>query len=168
MQLPPLTGQEFPDRVSQLRTADLLVLAASRFWVAHYLDPRGTSERWREGFRVAGLEQSTAEAFDALFSAFAGGATRAICFHCPASPRLGDDEAMLIQAIAHLQRGRETPARLILEAWLAPAALRLALAHAQDIASAMADVGLRLPQRGLDSSTLADFFTSNHGLGLVH
>ncbi|MCC7047830.1 MAG: hypothetical protein IT562_14040 [Alphaproteobacteria bacterium] len=168
MQLPPPTGQEFPDRVSQLRTAELLVLAAGRFWVAHYLDPSGTDERWREGFRVAGLDHPTAEAFDALFNAFAGGATRAICFHCPACPRLGDDEAMLIQALAHLQRRRETPARRILEAWLAPAALRVAFAHAQEVARAMAEVGLRLPPRDIDATEIHEFLTSDHGLGLVH
>jgi hypothetical protein len=155
--------------VCRLRTAELLLLAAGRLWVAHYLDPTGARPRWDDGFDAAGLDGVVGDAFASLFGAFAAVATRKLEFHGPTCPCLGEDEAALLRLFGLLQRNREREAGRILTAWLAPAAVRIVLAPASMVAQAMADAGLDLPLRGPDSGRQSgDFLLSDHGLELVH
>jgi len=167
MDYAPAATDALPDRICQLRTAELLLLAAGRLWVAAYLDPARQGPDWRDGFAAAGIDPEAADRFDALFGMLAAGATREIGFHCPTCTCLGRDEALLLRAFGHLQHGRAGEAERLLGAFLAPAAARLAVGPAGDVAAAMLAAGLRLPAWDR-IVTLSQFSLSDHGIGLVH
>lgn len=154
-------------RIGQLRTAELLVLAAARLWVADYLDPHRHGPNWRDGFRAAGLDRASGDQFDALFAVLAAGAIREICFHRPTCACLGADEALLLRVFFELQRGRAEAAARLLAAVLAPAAVRLALLPAGRVAMAMAGAGIFLPCRA-NANIEKQFVTLDHGLKEIH
>lgn len=154
-------------RIGQLRTAELLVLAAARLWVADYLDPHRHGPNWRDGFRAAGLDRASGDQFDALFAVLAAGAIREIGFHRPTCACLGADEVLLLRVFCQLQRGRAEAAERLLAAVLAPAAVRLALLPAGRVAMAMAGAGIFLPNR-VNTEDSMIFITPDHGLMAIH
>lgn len=159
--------------VAQLRTAELFALAAGRLWVSEFLRQEDGSADlrpcWRSGFVAADLDEATVSAFDQLFQAFAGGATRQIEFRCPNCPRLSPDEQRFLQALAHLQRDRRAAAAAILGQWLAPAACRVALNAAHAVAGAIALAGLILPCRGGETALPnAWHHYADQGVRLIH
>jgi hypothetical protein len=147
------------DRICQLRTAELFVLAAARLWVADYADAAAGPARWRDGFRAAGLGGGPEQAFDRLFACIAAGATRQIGFHCPTCACLGEDELVLLRIFADLQGGRHAPARRALLDWVAPGAARVAADLAADVARAMVQSGLWIPLRLHPAAVLAPKFS---------
>lgn len=161
-----------PERVAQLRTAELFALAAGRLWVSEYLhQDDGAARRpcWRSGFVAADLDEAAVAAFDQLFQAFAGGATRQIEFRCPNCPRLSLDEQRFLRALAYLQRDRRAAAAAILGDWLAPAATRIALNAAHAVAGAIAQVGLILPWRNAGTAPPnVQAHYADQGIRLIH
>ncbi len=160
------------ERVAQLRTAELFALAAGRLWVSEYLQQDDGAARrpcWRSGFVAADLDEAAVTAFDQLFQAFAGGATRQIEFRCPNCPRLSPDEQRFLQALAYLQRDRRAAAAAILGDWLAPAACRVALNAAHAVAGAIAQAGLILPWRSAGTALPnAQVHYADQGIRLIH
>ena len=160
------------ERVARLCTAELFALAAGRLWVSDFLAQDDAPPRracWRSGFAAADLDDAAVTAFDQLFQAFAGGATRQIEFHCPNCPRLSPDEQRYLQALAYLQRDLRAPAEAILADWLAPAARRVALTAAHAVAGATALAGLVLPWLGAGPAVPnAQVPYAEQGIRLVH
>ena len=157
--------------VAALKTAELFALATARLWVARCLNPARAMPDWDGGFDVARLEPGTAGAFDALFRAIAAGARRDMEFHCPSCPCLAADELQYLRMLALFQQGRSLEATAILEDWLAPSALRAALAPACRFATALTWAGLALPLRdhGGGVPKPADCtFHAGSGASLIH
>lgn len=169
---PPDLHDPARERVAQLRTAELFALAAGRLWVAAFLQQGDDTERrpcWRSGFAAADLDEAAVTAFDQLFQAFAGGATRQIEFRCPNCPRLSPDEQLFLQALACLQRDRHAAAAAILGDWLAPAACRVALNAAHAVAGAIAQAGLILPWRDAETALPnTRIHYADQGIRLIH
>jgi hypothetical protein len=157
--------------VSSLKTAELFALATARLWVARCLNPDRPTPDWDGGFAVAGLEPGCAASFDALFRAIAAGARRDMEFHCPSCPRLAADEAQYLHMLALFQQGRTLEAGTILEDWLTPSALRMALSPAFRFALALTWAGLNLPLRQVEQLPTENgncAFDTDPGARLIH
>lgn len=155
--------------VHGLSTAELLALATARLWVAAHAGRAEAPLCWRSGLRAAGLRSDAAFAFDALFTTVAQGAVRPIAFHCPSCSRLGPDERIYLDLLALLQQGWADRAQGLLRPWLAPAAARLSLGFAEEVALALAGAGLRLPIQGVAVDPAMGLFSlSDQGLALIH
>jgi len=60
-------------------------------------------------------------------------------------PRLGRDEALLLECVSLLQHEQHSRAEQILGLWLQPAAQRMALIAALQLSAALAGARLRIP-----------------------
>jgi hypothetical protein len=130
--------------VAELRTAELFVVSSLRLWVLPHTDPGGLHPDWRMGFHCAGIEDDGADAFDAMLHAIASNAVQTLDVRCPRCPRLGEDEAWLLQLAGTLQRRQLRDAVAILGGWLSPAAVRIAVECADRFAAGLAASGLHL------------------------
>ena len=155
-----------------LGTAELLLVATTRLWTAHFLDPAGEHRPWRGGLAAAGLDSSTAQAFDEFWRVVAAASRRQLDLRCPACPGLGEDEGRLLQAIQALQCARRGPAQALLASWMPPSALRLALTALEIVADTFLRAGLRLPDRQAAPATAAEgalaAICPDRGLALMH
>ena len=160
--------------VHDLTTAEMLALATARLWVAATVDsgdaaPDRRGGDWRGGLRAARLGAAAAAALEGLFGSLAGGALRAIAFHCPTCPRLSADERTYLRVLAFAQHGYGNAAYGLLQAWLSPAALRHALGYAGVFAASLVASGLLLPLRGDAAARFPrGFALLDNGLSLTH
>lgn len=81
--------------------------------------------------------------------ALAASARRRIDVRPVQSAELSDDEQAWLWALAGLQAGQGRRARIVLDAWLPTAGVRLALPALATIAGLAGGAGLHLPQRRL-------------------
>lgn len=133
--------------MTDLITAELFATMAVRFWAARYRDPSVDGNRWLVGFAAADISDEGATAFNALMLIVATSTSRPLDIRCPTCLELGNDEASLLQMLGQLQRGCLTGAEFTLSGWMPAAAIRTALPFAATLAAAMAERGLRIPQR---------------------
>jgi hypothetical protein len=123
----------------------------------------------REGFAAAGLARYGLPAFERLFRTVASAPRRSLDVRCVHCSELGADEGLFLQLIAHLQRRRFGEARDILGAWISPAAIWIAMPAARELALAMTDRGLFVPQRHGRAMALAPRSSQTHvGSPLLH
>ena len=142
----PVYPAETP--LQRLCAAELFVVCTLRFWVADYRDGDCEYASWRRGFVHARIS----EGFDALLWVIVASARRTLDVRDVRCPKLGDDEAWLLQLTGSLQRDRLTEAVAILSDWLPPTGIRLALGPAHRLASALAGQALLIPDRRIDPS----------------
>ena len=150
--LRPVPAYPAETPLQRLCAVELFVVCTSRFWVADYRDDDCEYVSWRRGFAHAGISEEGAEGFDALLWVIAASARRTLDVRDVRCPRVGDDEAWLLQLVGSLQRDRLAEAVAILSDWLLPTGVRLALGPAQRLASALAGRALRIPDRRIDPS----------------
>jgi hypothetical protein len=167
-----MTGYPHNAPVAELCTAEMFTVVSLRLWLEARCD-RDTDERWRRGFVLAGLDDAAATTFHSLMMYAAMGARHALDIRRHHDPRLGADEARVLDLIGLLQRGCTTQAELALRGWLSFAAARSVLPLAMALAAAMAEQGLKVPQRP-DETALCHRFGSDElpqrtgALSLVH
>jgi hypothetical protein len=154
----------------ELGEAELLLVSTARLSALPYRDPTGTHPDWRPDFVRAGIEDDGVPSFEALFQIMAATALRPLDVRCLRCGYLGEDEAWLLQLVGLLQRGDAVAAAAILADWLPPAAVRIALAPAQDLALTLAEGGFRLPHRHAEAAEIHRLAPAAHatrGLALV-
>lgn len=150
--LRPVPAYPSETPLQRLSAAELFVVCTLRFWVADYRDGDCEYASWRRGFAHARISGEGAEGFDALLWVIAASARRTLDVRDVRCPKLGDDEARLLQLTGSLQQDRLAEAVAVLSDWLPPAGVRLALGPAQRLASALAERALRIPDRRTDPS----------------
>lgn len=133
--------------IAELRTAEMYVVCAARLWVAHYKGAQGASRDLERGFATAGVAEEGLASLCRFFDTVAVAAGRPLDIRCVKCPRLGEDEAALLQMVAYLQHGVERGATTLLEGWVPQAAVRVALAPLAGFAGALADAGLVVLRR---------------------
>lgn len=131
--------------ILELDTAETFVVATARLWAAPHRDPWQPHPDWRGGFRAAGIDPDGAHAFDTLFWIVVAGGNRTLDIRCPRCPRLGADEAWLLQLTGYAQMGRSDLTEIALGHWLPAAAGRAATVHASIFGGALAAAGLMVP-----------------------
>src|SRR5262249_43670531 len=89
--------------LAELGTAELLLVTAMRLWSLPLRDPTGHHPDWRPGFVAATIDDDGIPAFAALFDLVAVASRRAFDVRCLRCPRLGDDEAALLQLVSLIQ-----------------------------------------------------------------
>ena len=139
--------QTYPEEMplTELRTPELLLVATLRIFAesawAH------NSKDWSEGLVAANVSPEGVRGLIGLFDVIAVAPLRKLavaCIHCRV---LCPDEGRFLQLIASLQRSDTDDATQVLLNWVAPAAARLALPHAQALADSLAQQGYLLPRR---------------------
>ena len=138
--------------LEELGAAELLLVASARLASLPYRDPTGSHRRLAAGLRSRRHRRNGIPAFDALFQIMAATARRSLDVRCLRCAYLGEDEAWLLQLVGLLQRGDTGNAAAILADWLPPAAARIALAPARDLALVMAEGDLRVPHRHAEAA----------------
>lgn len=133
--------------ISGLRTAEMYVVCAARLWLAHYKGAPGAARDLDRGFAMAGVAEDGLVGLCRFFDAVAAAAGRSLDIRCVKCPRLGKDEAALLQMVAHLHHGVERGAVMLLEDWLPRSAVRIALAPLAAFAAALTEAGLVVLRR---------------------
>jgi hypothetical protein len=156
--------------LATLGTAELLIVAALRLWVAIQQDPAGDVADWRGAFAAAGIAPGGACGFGGLMRILAAPARRPFDVRQLYCRRLGRDEGRLLHRVSLVQRGRSEAATALLALWLPPAAVRHAAVRAGDFAAALADAGLVVPLRRAEAALgrLPACAHAMPGLALVH
>jgi hypothetical protein len=103
----------------------------------------------------AGLDENALRAFECLFGIVAAAPRRSVEIFCPCRQTLGRDEGRLLQLISLLQRARHSEGEAILDDWLPPAAGRMAIGPALDLAGSLARERLIVPWRHPEAARLA-------------
>lgn len=132
--------------VRGLQAGEMLALAALRMWAAPHRQPGREHPDWRDGPRLARLEEDAMEAFDVLMRLVVAAAHRILDVRCPACPGLGEDEVVFLEAVRAAQSD-PAAADADLAAWLPAAAIRAARPFLAQFAAAMAARDLWLPAR---------------------
>ena len=153
--------------LAELATAELFVVSALRLWALPHRDPGGSHPDWRGGFFAAGIDDEGMTAFDVLLRIAATAAKRPLDVRCLRCPRLGEDEAWLLQLVSLLQRRRRGEAAAILGEWLPPAAQRMALMPAEGFADALGAVGLGIVLRHPEAAGGTAAAGADRGLALL-
>lgn len=128
--------------VPNLPTAERLFLWAVRTWAAHHDD---VSPIWWSLDRAFAQEDIHAALapFDRMMSAVFSGLKRWPDIRCARCLNLGQQEAQLLSAFAHLQQNNEVGARLALQDWLIRSAARVVCESAQQCTRIASAAGLR-------------------------
>lgn len=145
--LDPLAVYPPGTRLTDLRTAESLLVVALRLWTAARLEPQARYGDWRDGFRAGGICDIGAACFQAFLNIVEAAVCRPIMLGTPRCNDLTEDEARFLCVVALLQRERGHDAALLLADWLPPAAVRIAADQASGLAAALAEAGLSLPPR---------------------
>jgi hypothetical protein len=168
LDLPPIVYA--PDApLSELRTAELLLVTTLRLFALPWRAPGRPCPDWRGGLLAADLDAGAITAFDTLFSIVTAGPRRPLDVRCPCRRMLGIDEGRLLQLVSLFQHGRWSLGEAILGDWLLPAPRRLAMSPAQGLAASLARGHLILPWRHPEEPTLHRVppAHANRGLALL-
>lgn len=166
---PPAYAVNAP--ISELQTAELLIVTSLRLWATQRSKHDGRHPDWRGGLVAAGLEGDQIRAFDAHLAMITAAHLRRPDVRPPHCPHLGMDEGMLLQCIGLLQHDRIDDAEQMLNFRLPPTALRITLPPAMTVATALANAGLKIPARHAKVAMMRAVSTHGHvdrGLYLVH
>lgn len=133
--------------MSELRSAELFLAGAFRLYASARIDPKRRWPDWRQGFVAAGIAADGVPAFERLFEIVTAVPLRPLSVRCIHARFLAEDEGRLLQMVGLSQRGREEDAAALLEGWIPPAAVQLAMPALRGLAFAMQGVGLSVPPR---------------------
>lgn len=159
-----------PDtQLAELKTAENLLVLTLRLFALACCEPDGRYPDWRDGLRVGNLPGCTPAAFESLLRVVVAAARRPLDVRRLECPRLGYDEARLLQIVSLLQHRRRAAAEAVLESWVPPAACRLAISPAMGLAAALRLADLVVPLRPCAPMAVPSHqLHANPGLGLVH
>jgi hypothetical protein len=133
-------------QVDALSTPELFVLGVCRCWDAFMEGPDPT-QAWRElapAFAYMNVLGALC-AFDCAFKAIHFQRARGLCFQDTDCSCIGIDEALMLSAVANLQRGLARQCAELLREPLTPLGLRDILPPLARIAAALDAQGHRLP-----------------------
>ncbi|MGE0651381.1 MAG: hypothetical protein AB7P12_06495 [Alphaproteobacteria bacterium] len=139
--------------LANLATAELLLTATARLFVLPWRGGDGPHPDWRGGWIAAGIDDAGIAAFGNLFGIVATVYMRPLDIREHACPCLGSDEGCLLQLVSLIQHERVGDAQAILASWIPPAAVRMAMPRARDLAAAMARRSLTVPLRHAEAAT---------------
>ena len=125
-----------------LGTAAAFLVMTVRLWAA---PGREGAPVWREGLIVTGIDRAASPPFDRLLRLLSS-SRRALDVRGQQCPRLGRDEALLLECVSLLQHEQRPQAEQILGLWLRPAAQRMALIAALQLSAALSGARLRIPR----------------------
>ena len=134
----------------ELRSAELFLAGAFRLYASERIDPRRRWPDWRQGFVAAGIAADGVPAFERLFEIVTAVPLRPLSVRCIHARFLSDDEGRLLQMVGLEQQHRDAEAAILLESWIPPAAVQLALPALRSLAFAMSGAGLSVPPRQAD------------------
>ncbi|MEL7029663.1 MAG: hypothetical protein AAGL49_10745 [Pseudomonadota bacterium] len=137
-----------PLTMSDLRTAEMLLVWAVRRWVACHKSDTDARLALREGFRSGNVE-SALDPFDRIFRIIATTAKSPRDVRCPNCHQIGDGERDFLQAFALWQNGHGEAATTATMDWLPSAAARIASHSFQELAGKFAERGLVAPMRAI-------------------
>jgi len=104
-------------------TPDHTVLSAVRTWLRPACESVRGSRHWHDILSDAGLRKEGIEHFDLLMRSLMRASYRPLDMRCRCATELGKDEAVILQAIALLQKTHSGAALRMLNEWLpAPSA----------------------------------------------
>jgi hypothetical protein len=141
----PIYAADAP--IVDLRAPELFVLCIARLWVMHHRYPDKVPADWRAGFAHMHVDRDGEAGFERLFELLAASAVRSLDIRCKCCPRLGGDEAWLLQLVGALQGDRLAEAASIFADWLPAPAVRWAIGPGQSFAAGLAARGLMMPSR---------------------
>lgn len=166
---PPPAAYAADSGLTDLGTAELLLTATLRLFVLPWRGGDGPHPDWRGGCVAAGIDDTGIAAFGTLFGIVATVHLRPLDIREPTCPFLGSDEGCLLQLVSLIQHERAGDAQRILAAWIPPAAVRMAMPRARDLAGSMARRSLTVPLRHAEAATLPrlNYMHADPGLVLV-
>jgi len=138
--------------LTDLRTAELLLVSTVRLFVAVGSEPTVPVRDWRGGLKAAGVGREAGASFLSLFTFLAVTPRRPLDMRCLHCTTLGHDEALLLRMISLLQHNQCSEALEVLRDWLPPAAARMALLPAEGLAQALRTRGLIVPWRHIEAA----------------
>ncbi|MDN7671477.1 hypothetical protein QZM22_02805 [Burkholderia oklahomensis] len=133
--------------------AERIVLTAVRTWLHPAADGNGNGDdggarrdrrSWRDVLAAAGLHANGLVHFDMLMRFLTCDACHPLDTHCRCASGLANDEARLLQALAHLQSTRSEAALRALADWLPRCADSGVLKIARWFSIALLDAGLAI------------------------
>ncbi len=134
--------------VRLLSAAEQFALSNLRLWWSSIVGagpcPRALV---RNGFIAANLDGAAHENFEAFMQMLATAAWRAPAICAAHESHVGDDEMLLLRAIALCQQGHNGHAIMVLKRFLPATAYRVSLKSLVAFAGALFDRGLHLPMR---------------------
>ena len=134
----------------ELRSAELFLAGAFRLYASKRIDPKRRWPDWRQGFVAAGIAADGVPAFERLFEIVTAVPLRPLSVRCIHARFLSDDEGRFLQMVGLEQQNRDAEAATLLESWIPPAAVQLALPALRSLAFAMSGAGLSVPPRRAD------------------
>ncbi|WP_154667341.1 hypothetical protein [Niveispirillum irakense] len=120
-----------------------LALWGLRYWATCARNGRCPALLMRDVYQSAGVVDAAAS-IDALMRIFLRASRRTPCFGCPACSTITDDEALLLQALCHLQQGDGFAAEPLLASWLSPMAAEIAAPAMEGLACLLSRAGYLL------------------------
>jgi hypothetical protein len=141
--LAPAYPDEMP--LGELRTPEVLLVATLRLFAESAWSH--SPKAWWEGLEAANVSAEGVQGLVRLFDIIAVAPRRKLAVACIHCRFLCPDEGLFLQLIASLQRKNVKEASAILLNWVAPAAARMAISHAQSLADELAQQGHLLPRR---------------------
>ena len=133
--------------MTELRSAELFLAGAFRLYASERIDPKRRWPDWRQAFVAAGIAADGVPAFERLFEIVTAVPLRPLSVRCIHARFLSEDEGRLLQMVGLLQQSLEAEAASLLEGWIPPAAVQLALPALRSLAFAMSGAGLAVPPR---------------------
>jgi hypothetical protein len=133
--------------MTELRSAELFLAGAFRLYASERIDPKRRWPDWRQGFVAAGIAADGVPAFERLFEIITAVPLRPLSVRCIHARFLAEDEGRLLQMVSLSQHGRDEEAAGLLEDWIPPAAVQLALPALRGLSFAMQGAGLSVPCR---------------------
>ena len=159
-----MTHVRIPVPASEAKFADLpfgeqLMIWAMRLWARTDTAKPQVHALLRKGFALAGIEHAHGS-FDSLMTLLETATTRPIDIRCATCGTVSDDEQRLLGALADLQNpGSGLPGDTtdvsFLSVWLPPTARRQAREPAENLARALARMGLMIRLRRLERGSNA-------------
>lgn len=137
-------SRPMPGLLARLTAGERFVVRGARLWLQGFDSGQDPLERLLPYAARHGVSGATSRALARLFVLGITGARRVVWLKPFPCPKLSDDEAALLRAVARTRHGENGESELI---WLAPAARRLARAPLESLAEGLIDAGCTLPRR---------------------
>ncbi|WP_323117858.1 hypothetical protein [Burkholderia alba] len=127
--------------------AEQTVLAAVRTWLHPDCGTAREQKSWRDVLVDAGLHTDGLDHFDMLMYSLTCASCRPLDTRCRCATDLANDEASLLQTIAHLQTTHSEAAMRILNDWLPSFTVSGVLKIARWFSISLLDAGLEIRAR---------------------
>jgi hypothetical protein len=133
--------RQYPD------VGEQTVLQAVRTWCHPRCDAVRKRQNWRDVLSDAGLTANGLIRFDMMMQTLLQASCRPLDMRCRCATDLANDEAALLQVIAHLQSTCSSIATEVLDGWLSSPAAGNALKFIRWFAIALLDAGIEINAR---------------------